>query len=176
VTIEVLKKLVFENIKQNAVLAEKDFNGYVEKLTQTIMQADEQKNLEYLKEYDKCQNRIADLDKLIQKIYEDSVFGIISQERFKSMSASIEKEQQNLKARCLELETYVQKGKNAKNKSIQFAKLISQYVDFEDFNAEVLNTLIEKITINEIPNLSTKEICIYYRFIGNISVLEHTFL
>jgi hypothetical protein len=176
VTIEVLKKLVFENIMENAKFAEKDFNGYVEKLTQTIMQADEQKNLEHLKEYDKCQNRIADLDKLIQKIYEDSVFGIISQERFKSMSASMEKEQQNLKARCLELETYVQKGKNAKNKSIQFAKLISQYVDFEDFNAEVLNTLIEKITINEIPNLSTKEICIYYRFIGNISVLEHTFL
>lgn len=175
ITIEVLKDLVFENIRQNAALADKDFDSYVDRLTEVLMKAEENKNVDCLKEYDKCQSRIADLDKLIQKIYEDSVFGVISAERFKSMSASMEQEQRQLRLRCAELEACVQKSKNERNKSAQFAKLISQYVNLEDLTPEILNTLIEKITIDETPSLNTKEICIYYRFVGNISVLEHNY-
>ncbi len=42
--------------------------------------------------------RIAELDKLIERIYEDNVLGKISDERFYRMSASYEKEQKELLA------------------------------------------------------------------------------
>lgn len=76
-----MKDLVFNNIKQNAVLAKNDFDRYVTKLTEVISKSDSNQNSDFAKEYDKCQNRIKDLDKIIQKLYEDSVFGVISAER-----------------------------------------------------------------------------------------------
>lgn len=47
--------------------------------------------------------RIAKLDMLIQKIYEDNVEGKISDERFAKMSASYEVEQKQLESRTAEL-------------------------------------------------------------------------
>lgn len=177
ITLEVLKNLVFNNIKQNAILAKNDFDSYVNKLTEVIGKSDSSQNSDFIKEYDKCQNRIKDLDKIIQKLYEDSVFGVISAERFKAMSASMEKEQKQLKERCLELNSYVQKNKDIKEKSIQFAQLIRNYANIDDLTPEILNTLIEKIIIDEEASQNyqqkTKEITIIYRFVGKIITLEH---
>jgi site-specific DNA recombinase len=45
------------------------------------------------KEYEQAQTRIADIDKIIRKLYEDNVMGKIPEERFYKMSAEYEAEQ-----------------------------------------------------------------------------------
>ena len=64
----------------------------------------------------------------------------------------MEKEQKQLKECCLELNSYVQKNKGIKEKSIQFAQLIRNYTNIDDLTPEIFNTLIEKIIINEEPS------------------------
>ena len=48
------------------------------------------------KEYEQAQARIADIDKIIRKLYEDSVMGKIPEDRFYKMSAEYEAEQKAL--------------------------------------------------------------------------------
>ncbi|MCI8806383.1 MAG: DUF4368 domain-containing protein [Clostridiales bacterium] len=89
----------------------------------------------------------------------------------------MEKEQKQLKECCLELNSYVQKNKGIKEKSIPFAQLIRNYANIDDLTPEIFNTLIEKIIIDEEPSQNyqqkTKEITIIYRFVGKIITLEH---
>ena len=53
----------------------------------------------YQKEVAKCQRRISELDAILKKLYEDRVFGVISDERYAAMSADYEAEQKKMKAR-----------------------------------------------------------------------------
>ena len=58
----------------------------------------------YTKEADQCQRRISELDILLKRLYEDNVFGRISDERFASLSADYEAEQRKLKDRYNEIQ------------------------------------------------------------------------
>ncbi|MGI6364085.1 MAG: recombinase, partial [Bacillota bacterium] len=55
------------------------------------------------KEYEQAQTRIADIDKIIRKLYEDNVMGKIPEERFYKMSAEYETEQKALEERITKL-------------------------------------------------------------------------
>lgn len=103
IILEALKDLVFNNIKQNMVLAKNNFDHYVNKLTEVIGKSDSSQNNDFVKEYDKYQKRIKDLDKIIQKLYEDRVFGVISAERFKAMWQVWKKSKNSLKNVVLNL-------------------------------------------------------------------------
>ncbi len=103
IILEALKDLVFNNIKQNMVLAKNNFDHYVNKLTEVIGKSDSSQNNDFVNEYDKYQKRIKDLDKIIQKLYEDRVFGVISAERFKAMWQVWKKSKNSLKNVVLNL-------------------------------------------------------------------------
>ena len=64
------------------------------------------------KEVAKIKKRIEEIDKLILKIYEDNAFGRISDERFTSLSESLEIEQKELKQRLTEIAAYKRKMNN----------------------------------------------------------------
>ena len=52
--------------------------------------------------------RIAEIDTLIQKIYEDNASGKLSDERYMTLSTSYEEEQQTLKAAVPEIQAYLE--------------------------------------------------------------------
>ena len=54
-----------------------------------------------------AEKRIAELDKLFTRLYEDNVLGRLSDERFTMMSAGYEEEQAKLKATVAELTTLI---------------------------------------------------------------------
>ena len=174
ISLENLKEIVLKDIQRHSALAAESEKKYAEYLLSISEGEKNGKRNSMQKEAEKCRRRLDEIDTLILKLYEDKVFEVISQERFAAMSAKLETEQSEVKARCEELTEYlsnrVAKSKNADS----FAELISQYTNITELDEELTHTLIEKIVVHEtevVDGKKTKRVDIYYRFIGNIN--EH---
>ena len=164
--------VVLSDIKLHAGLAAENSEEYLKMLTSISDSEQSAAKTVLIKESEKSKKRIAELDTLIQKMYEDMVFGVISKERYSTMSENMEKELSTVKARLNEITSVLKNSeKNAENAK-RFIQLIENYTDITELDYELIHTLIEKIYIHERQNIDGKAVVkvdIYYRFIGYIS-------
>lgn len=64
-----------------------------------------------LREYDLAKTRIAKLDTIMQRLYEDNVEGKVRNERFMRMTSTYGAEQKQLEAQIEELEAFITEAK-----------------------------------------------------------------
>ena len=171
ITLEQIKDVLLEDIRRHASLAAEDKEKYIAYLMQLSEKEWNGEKAPYQKEADQCQRRMSELDVLLKRLYEDNVFGRLSDERFASMSADYEAEAKQLKERYYELQSllanYARQSRDAK----EFASLVAQYTDITQITEELLHTLIEKVVLHEkeaVDGEIVMRIDIYYRFIGNV--------
>ena len=146
-------------------------NKYAEYLMHLSEQEWNGERASYQREAEGCQRRMSELDAILKKLYEDRVFGIISDERYLAMSADYEEESKKLKQRYCELQgllnTFAKQNQDAK----KFAKLVETYTDITEVTEELLHTLVDKIVVHEKEVIDGKivmRVDIYYRFIGRV--------
>nr|DAS30087.1 MAG TPA: integrase [Caudoviricetes sp.] len=89
----VIEDLILTDLKKVTAYAREHEEDFVRLVTQTSGKALDRSMKEYRREFEQGTARIAKLDVLIQRIYEDNVEGKISDERFAKMSESYEAEQ-----------------------------------------------------------------------------------
>ena len=125
----------------------------------------------YQRESDKCQHRLSELDAILKKLYEDRVFGTISDERYAMLSADYEAEEKKLKDRYNELQSLLDGFTKQSREAMGFAQLVESYTDITEVTEELLHTLIEKVVVHEkevIDGETVMRIDICYRFIGKV--------
>lgn len=167
---QTMNTLVLEDIRQNAQAAKLATDKYMQALlsARTDRQKKEtEKSKRKLKAADK---RIAELDRIIAKLYEDSALGKIPEERARSMMQGYEQEQADLKVTEEVLKSAIQQAEEAYDNIQNFVGLIQQYTDIKELNTTILNELIDKIVVHEktidADGNKTQLIEIHYRFIG----------
>lgn len=102
---------------------------------------------EKCRELDKAKQRVREIDGFIQKLYEDNAMGKISDERFATMSMSLENEQSELKDRMPTLEDELENAK-VKTEGLQrFIDKAKQVTRLEALTPEVVHEFIEKIVV-----------------------------
>ncbi len=120
----------------------------------------------------KAEKRMAEVNILFAKLYEDRVSEKISEYNFTLLSQKYQTEQEELQNSIAALQNDLAAGKQAETDAEKWLSLVRQYSAPTDLTAEMLNALIEKIVIHEAvkqPDGTRKqEIEIYYRFIGKI--------
>jgi site-specific DNA recombinase len=119
------------------------------------------------------QKRIAELDTLFQRVYEDSVSGRISEERFLKMSSGYESEQASLKAECEKLQVGLAEEKQSAADTGRFLSLVRSYTEIDELSPTILNEFIEKIVVHAPDKSSgkrTQKVEIFYNSIGIIDV------
>ena len=171
ISIEAVTGIVLEDIRRHTYLAATDKDKYVEYLMHLSEHEQNGERESWKKESAQCERRIAELDAILKKLYEDRVFGVIPVERYASMSADYEAEVKKLKDRHLELQSMMQSIKEHSLNANDFANLVEQYADITKLDAELLNVLIEKIIVHEkeeIDGETVMKLDIYYRFIGKV--------
>ena len=152
----------------NLALKESSKNAYQEK--------DSLKSIE---------KRIADIDNIILKLYNDNALGKISDEQLSSMIAKLNKESASLKERAKDIEKKAEKLP-VDEAYKAFFRLIEQYNHIDELTPEIVRTFIERIEVGEkilpdgykvashsIPY--RQNVKITYRFIGNIGTAERAF-
>ena len=75
--------------------------------------------------------RMGELSNIFKRLYEDSVSGRITDERFMELSADYEQEQAALKARIAELETELKQSQEAAVNVEKFMAVVRKHTSFE---------------------------------------------
>jgi hypothetical protein len=136
------------------------------------------------RELDIAKQRVTEIDRLIQKSYEDMSKGLISEERFATLSMSLENEQRQLKDNIPELEsslnTAQEKGEDLK----RFIDQVRKVTRLTELTAKIVHEFIEKIVVSKPETVDGKRhqtVDIYYNTIGlwhlpNLEKLEPDYL
>lgn len=121
---------------------------------------------------------LADIDRMIEKLYMDNAKGILSDERLSSLIASVEQKA----VRCKETIKYAKNKQdeqaNATENYKKFFELVKSYSHINELNAEILHMFIDRIEIEGIPPRvkghpsPEQEIKIFYRFIGDATLVN----
>lgn len=119
------------------------------------------------KALNKAEKRIAELDRLFTRLYEDNVSGKVSDERYAVMSAGYDDEQKKLKADVAELTAFIETAEQKASDVKSFLTAVQKYEHITTLSPEIMHELIEKIVIYA-PDKSighrTQEIEIHFRF------------
>ena len=128
------------------------------------------------KEFKAIDERVAQLDMIIGKLYEDSALSRISPERFDSLLQKYEDEQAMLKAKCMEARRTLDEQQKRESESEQFMQMIATYSDITKLNTSILNELIERIDVGAIKTedgVKRRSIKIKYRQYCYIEIFSH---
>ncbi len=123
------------------------------------------------KEYEQGQARIATLDKIMKRLYEDRVMETISEERFYKMSTDYETEQKSLVERATALKQTLDAAKEQNLNIDRFLKIVRKYTQITELSGEIIRDFIEKIIVykaEKVDGVRTQRIQIIYNCIGAI--------
>ena len=120
-----------------------------------------------------AQKRMEDLDKIIQRLYEDSVLGKLSDARFRKMSAQYETEQAEIQQLAAALEREIADEAEQVADVGRFLQLAEKYSDLQELDAATVNELIDKIVIHNPIRINGKKhvtIEVYFTYVGKIRI------
>ena len=124
------------------------------------------------RELEKAQKRIAEIDTLIQKIYEDNASGKLSDERYMTLSTSYEEEQQTLKAAVPEMQAYLETETNKTVNLQQFIRKVKKITELKVLTPELIHEFVEKIVVYAPKYLDGKRIQIVDIHYSGVGILD----
>ena len=167
----VMKEIVLSELNKLLVNVRENEEKFVQAAMNNSVQNQSSELSKAKKALKQSEKRIAELDRLFTRLYEDNVSGKISDERFAMMSAGYEVEQKKLKATASKLTAYIDTAKQKSADVNAFIKVVQKYEHITELSPEIMHELIEKIVVHAPDKSSghrTQEIEIYYRF--NVAV------
>ena len=144
-------------------------------MTEKLQVESEEKLRVWKKQFSQNEKRIAELDRLFIKIYEDNAKGALSDEKFEMMSLRYEEEQSQLKSELVTLQENIEVQEQQTENLEQFIQLASKYADGVPLTPYSLRELVKRIYVSAADKSSGKRkqsISIEYDFIGFIPLNE----
>ncbi|MDR1003069.1 MAG: DUF4368 domain-containing protein [Oscillospiraceae bacterium] len=171
----VLYNLVPEHLRGTLRYVKKYEKYFVQAVNQKSTQEQAKSIAEKKRRCERNKKRIAELDVLFQRIYEDFVAARLSDERFGKLSEAYEAEQSALKAETVQLETELAEEKQSAANTERFLELVRSYTEIDDLTPTILNEFIQKIVIHA-PDRSSgtrkQKVEIYYNCVGVLDVSQ----
>lgn len=118
-----------------------------------------------IKKLNDSKHRLAELENLIQSVYEDKVMGKIPEHICVSFLEKYEAEQQELRAVIADLEERLSAEKQDREDVEEFIRRLKKYVDVQTLTRELGLELIEYVTVGAYTPNEPREINIYYKFL-----------
>lgn len=144
---EVCKRYINENLQDELISMAKKQKQL------ELKQISNEKRLETISQ------KISDIGLYIKNLYMDKVKGVVSENDYISLVADFTKDRDNLIKEKEELITIINNQKPQIDETAKTEKLAKEFISLEKPTKQLLNELIEKITISE-----NKEINIYFKF------------
>ena len=169
ITTRAVRALILETIRTVSAYAISDEKGFVEKIRAASQLRQDNAAKELKRKLNRDRKRSAELDGLIQKLYESYVAGNLTEKRFKLLSDGYEREQAELDA-AIEREQAELDAFNADtDRADQFLELVKRYTDFSVLTTPMILEFVDKIVVHAPDRSSgerTQEVDIYLKFIG----------
>jgi Site-specific recombinases, DNA invertase Pin homologs len=121
------------------------------------------------KQLAKNEKRIAELDGIISKLFEQNAIGVIPDKRFETLLVGYEHEQSELAAQNIELTEKLESFDNDSIRADKFIEIVKKYTDFTELTTPMIHEFVEKIVVHEGDKSSgerVQKVDIYLNFIG----------
>lgn len=170
---QVVEELLLEDLKRITAFAK----NHEEEFTQVVLNQFEQdlsqKQRKDERTFEDEKARMKSLDTIIEKLYEDNVFGKISDDGFRRMSAGYEAEQAELKAKMHQLQAELNKSRENIINTKHFLQLVKKHTEISTTSPELIRDFVDKIIVYQVEKVNGKQeqrIKIYYNCIGAIEI------
>ena len=172
---DVLRDVVSERIRAVTEYIRADVEGFQEEWLMCRREEQEKSIREDKRRLEKAKKRLADIDKLITRIYEDMVLGSLSQERYQKMLEGYEAEQTALNNEVIGLEDWVATREEMEDNVDQFLALLEKYVDIPELTPTIVNEFIKQIIVyapDKSSGKRTQKVKIVFNFLEEVEVPE----
>jgi len=169
----VLRDIILERIRAVTAYVRNDALGFQEEWMHATRSAQEKSIQLDQKRVEKARKRLADVNKLMSRLYEDHVLGTLSDERYQTMSSEYEKELESLETEISVIESLIEEQQDANDNYDRFAALVEKYVDVPELTGTIVNAFIRKIIVHAPDKSSGKrkqEIEIIFNFVGQVDI------
>ena len=168
-----LRTLILETIRTASRYAIENREDFIQRVREAseVRQTEEAKNLK--RKINKAKKRCAELDMLIQKLYESFAKEQISEKRFEMLSAAYEKEQAEQEAFINAEQANIDAFMADTARVEHFLELAKKYTDFSELTTPMLLEFVDKVLVHapeKIDGERTQEVEIYLKFIGKFDV------
>ncbi len=165
----VLSEVVLEHIQRALLYIQQFEAGFVREKYEKSFE-DRRRELAGMKrEIIRANRRVAELDALFRKVYEDNASGRLSDERYERLSRDYDCEQRRLQADVVRMEDDIAKGEEVTADFQAFLATVRKYTEVTELTPTIVNEFIRRIEIHAPDKSSGKrvqQIDIYYNAVG----------
>lgn len=168
---ETLKLFVRQRIFDVTAMFFDDIQSFQNMVYQQRFEEAEKAVKRQKKELEQARIRIAELDRIFKRIYEDDINGTISHERFLKLSAEYEAEQKELTEFVKVEQAAVESYEQDRTDFDSFAAVIRKYVGIRKLTPTIVNEFVKKIIVHAPDKPSghrRQKIQIVWNFIGEL--------
>ena len=170
---ETLKRIVLKRIFDVTAMFIDDITSFRDMVYEQRFEKMEKDMKRRKKALEQARKRIAELDRIFKRIYEDDVNGTISHERFLKLSAEYEVEQKELTEFVHAEQNAVHIFEQDKADFDNFAAVIRKYVGVKELTPTIVNEFVKKIIVHA-PDKSSghrrQKVQIVWNFIGEVNL------
>jgi hypothetical protein len=169
----VIEDLILKAIQRVTGYVRQNESEFVERVREASNLQAEVDVKESKKRLSKSERRVAEIDKLVTKLYETYALGKLPENHFERMLAEYDAEQAELRQTIADLQTAIDGYAADSVRADRFIEIVRRYTEFPELNATLLNEFVEKVVIFEADKSSGKRVQkveIHLSFIGNFDV------
>ena len=163
--------LILETIRRTTDFVRENEQEFVELIRETSELQQGETIVLSQKKISENENRIAELDTLFRKTYEDYSANRLSEKRFEQLSQNYESEQSELVEQTESLKSELKKFESDTLKVDKFIELARKYTDITELTPAMLNEFVDKVIVHQADRSSgkrTQRIDIYLNYVGEV--------
>ena len=167
----ILEELLLQNLRLIVSFAKEHKNEFVQMVMDMDLKERNRGLAKKKKLLTESEKRIAELDNIFMRLYEDNISGKLTDERFRKLSQNYENEQSSLKDQVVLLREEIEKVESQCANVDRFLSIVERYTEIPELTPHILHEFVDKIVVHSAsdPHSRTKrrqEIDIYYKGIG----------
>lgn len=171
----ILEELLLINIREIVSLASKNKEQFIRMVMDTDMKQRNKDLSQKKKLVGDMEKRIAELDVIFKRLYEDNISGKLSDERFRKLSIEYEAEQSGLQNQMILLRGDVEAAEGQSANVDKFLAIVNRYMEIPELTPRILHEFVEKIIVHAATDphskvKRTQQIDIYYKGIGTLEM------
>jgi hypothetical protein len=170
---EVANTLILSAIQRTTAYVrenEAEFAAKIKELS-TLKQSETAKS--HTKQITKHAKRIAELNALFRKTYEDNATGKLSDAWFEDLTGNYEREKRELTERNTVLQAELDAYNADAERVDNFIALVRKYTEITELTPQILNEFVSRVIVHEADNSSgerVQDVEIYLNYVGRFEV------
>lgn len=175
ISTKALREIILFTIRNVCKYAIEDRDAFIQKVRNqmkshsgNLVKGAEQK-------YETNKKRLAELETIYKNLYESFALSLITEEKFKMLSAAYEEEQEQIEKQIQAFEEILSATEKTEDDLESFYVLVDRYTSFDELTPTMLNEFIDKILVykaEKIDGRRTQKVEVYLNFIGMIDFPE----